>query len=102
MVKIKNIDYIDLILKTLVVVFGAIAAYWIILKIIGRSPDLSEINLILIVMLITATTNFYYKFGEFKGKMEEFRHNTKESFSRVKDDLIQAKNDIINEIKRGK
>ena len=72
MVKIKNIDYADLILKIIITVFGMIAIYWLILKIIGRSPNLSEINLILIVMLLTATINFYYRFGKFEGRIEEF------------------------------
>ncbi len=91
MVKIIKIDYTNIILKTIAAIFGAIAIYWLILKIIGRSPDLSKINLILIVMLITATLNFYYRFGKFEGKIEEFISNSKDSFSRIKEDIKEIK-----------
>lgn len=82
------------------IIFWALAAvsliiiYFLVLKLIGRSPTALQI----VYSLVIGLTFFVFKLGVdvggLKGEFKEFKSNAKESFARVGDEFNEIKMDL--------
>ncbi len=90
----KEKDYFELFMKIILFILVLIGLYMIILKLIGRSPTLDEINFTLITILISSLILFVYKFGRFQGNVEEFIMSSKNSFVKIRDDMTNLNNNL--------
>ena len=86
MVKRKT-DIWDIIVNTIIIVAFVIAVYWFFQLLFGGSPDLSEFNSLLIIMIVGVLFNLYREIGEIKVGM-------KYSFEKIRDDISLIKEDV--------
>lgn len=75
----------------LIIILSITVIYMIILKIVGSSPTLDQINLTLTALIGSALITIFYKFGRFEGEIREFKKITLNTFSNIKEDLNKIK-----------
>lgn len=63
-------DWIDISTKMIIVIFGLLFIYMVILKLTGHSPTSDAVLGSALTMLGAAVFNLHYKFGQFEGKIE--------------------------------
>jgi len=81
----KNI--LDIIVNVILILAFILAVYWFIQLIFGGSPELSEFNSLLIVMMMGVLFNIYREKGNFNREFGEFKIKTINGFERMKDDI---------------
>lgn len=93
--RMKQIDYFDLVTKTVMWVLGIIAIYMLVLKITGHSPTMDTILATFVGIMVMGMLNLYYHLGEFNSFIKEtfprFEKRVQESFEHVKEDLQELK-----------
>lgn len=83
----KKLDLFDLVLNIILIIIAILVIYWFIQLLIGGSPDLSQFNSALIVMIIGLLIKIYRESGI-------LRTDIKHTFIYVKKDMNLMKNDI--------
>jgi len=92
MKKKKNI--FDIIINTIIILLGILVIYWAIELIFGGSPELSEFNFGLIIIIGGLLFKIYRETGEIKTEMKYFSINVKESFNKTRKDMGSLKDDM--------
>ncbi|MEK6897937.1 MAG: hypothetical protein AABX28_01115 [Nanoarchaeota archaeon] len=87
-------DYSDLILKIIIFLLAVLVIYWAMQLIFGGSPELSEFNLALIVLIIGILFQNYREIGEIKTEVKYISLNVKESFDKIKEDVSSIKKSL--------
>ena len=87
----EKIDYIELVIKTIMWILGIIVIYMLVLKIAGHSPTLESILLVFVGIIGTNLLFINYKIGKQEGKFNQFEYKIKDSFERMKKDLEEIK-----------
>ena len=86
-----KIDYIDLILKILIVLGTLLIIYWFIQIMLGGSPTIEQFIIGLISVIITLIVHLYYNVGKFNqfinGTFPRFEKNIEISFNKIKEDI---------------
>lgn len=90
----KRPDIIDIITKIIIITLGLVIIYFLIQLIFSRSPELSHVNTMFIVMIITVLFYVYREVGEIKIGMKYGFSNTKESFTKIKEDIDSIKSNV--------
>lgn len=83
----KKRNIIDIIVNVIIIVAFVIAVYWFFQLLFGGSPDLSEFNSLLILMLAGILFNLYREIGEIKV-------GVKYSFEKIRGDISLIKSDM--------
>jgi len=87
-------DVADVILKIIIVVAFVIVVYWGVELLFGGSPDLSQFNAMLIVLLGGLLMKLYREMGEVKVEIKYLSNGVKEGFERVRGDMGELKEDM--------
>ena len=58
-------DYIEIILKSLIILGVILIVYWFLQLVFGGSPTLSQFNSGFIFVIVGLVVHLYYKFGMF-------------------------------------
>lgn len=74
----------DLILDIILLLVGILVIYWLIKLILGGSPDLSQVNSALIIMLIGFLVRVYREVGEIKVGIRHGFINIKKDMEAIK------------------
>jgi len=94
----KVLDILDIIAKIIIVIGTVVVAYLSLQFIFGNSPDLSQINSMLIGIVVTVlfsiTITFMKTFSNLNREIGEIKIGMKHSFIKVKDDMNILKNDM--------
>ena len=80
-------NLLDIIIDIILFLLAILVIYWLIELIIGGSPDLSQINSALIIMVAGFLIRIYREVGEIKVGI---RH----SFNHIKEDMNSLKGDM--------
>ncbi len=95
-------DYIEIILRIVILLGILLIVYWSIQLLLGGSPTLSQFNAGFIFVLTGLIVHLYYKLGMFDNFVSmtfpRFEENVEKSFDRIKGDigLIKVKLGINN------
>ena len=89
----KKKSVFDVILDIILVLLAILIIYWLIQLILGGSPEISEVNFTLIVIMAGLLFKLYRETGKIKTEMKHLSMGTKESFNKIKEDtdLIKKK-----------
>ena len=91
-------DFIDIILKILIVLGTILIIYWFIQLILGNSPTISQFNTGLILVIVGLIAHLYHSTGKFsqfiEGTFPRFEKNIQVSFDRIKNDFDTIKDDM--------
>tara|TARA_Y100000034_G_C6554711_1_gene239807 strand:- start:183 stop:497 length:315 start_codon:yes stop_codon:yes gene_type:complete len=94
----KKTDYIDIILKTIILLGVVLIIYWWFELMFGGSPPISQFNAGLIFLITGLVVHLYYKFGAFSqfsmGTFPMFEKNIEKSFIKIREDMVLIKNDM--------
>lgn len=86
-----RIDYLEVVLKTLIVSGVVLIVYWFFQLMFEGSPTVEQFILGFMFVLVWLIVHLYYRFGEFsqfvKGTFLGFEGNVEQSFTRMKEDL---------------
>ena len=92
---------IDTLMKILFIIVSILLVYWMLQVLLGRSPELSQINAALIVSFISvmfffmsSLSNLNREIGELKVDMRHGFDRVKEEFGRGHEDFIGVREDI--------
>jgi len=93
-----KIDYIDIILRVLIVSGVILIVYWFFQLMFGESPTVEQFIVGFIFVLAGLIVHLYYRSGEFsqfvKGTFPRFEKNVEGSFNRMKEDMSLLKGDM--------
>ena len=95
----KKIDVFDIIINIIIIILSILVIYWLIKLILGGSPDLSQINFALIILMAGFLIKLYREAGEINVEIKHLSMGVKEGFNKIKEDMNSLKNDT-NLIKR--
>ena len=84
-------DYFDLILKIIITLLAILVIVWAIQLIFGGSPELSEFNLAIIILMMGFLFKIYRDVGEIKIETAHMSLGVKDGFNKIKDDLSSIK-----------
>lgn len=91
----KKIDFVDIVLKVLIILATILVVYWFIQIIFGGSPTIEQFIIGLISVIITLIVHLYYNSGKFnqfiEGTFPRFEKNVESSFNRIKEDITLIK-----------
>jgi len=89
----KKRNLLDIIINIIIILAFVLAVYWFIQLMFGHTPDLSDFNSILIVMIIGFLFHLYREVGEIKVGIKHSFINIKEDINIIKtdDNLIKKK-----------
>ena len=83
----NKLKIFDVVLDIIIILLGALIIYWFVQLIFGGSPELSEFNFALIVVMGGVLFKIYREIGEFKIK-------TINSFENIGRDIGLIKNKL--------
>lgn len=83
----KKLNILDIVVNIIIILAFILAVYWFIQLMLGSSPELSEFNSVLTVMVIGMLFHLYREIGEVKVGI-------KHSFNKIKDDIDLLKEDM--------
>ena len=93
-----KIDYIDIILRILIVSGVVLIVIWFFQLMFGGSPTIDQFIMGFIFVLVGLIVHLYYRSGEFsqfvKGTFPRFERNVEQSFMRMKEDMDLIKNKL--------
>lgn len=84
-------DVIEKILTILVIIVFIIIVFMLLLKVLGKSPSITDLLIAVVVGLVLYTIRIEYSRGRFEGKIELFSEHTRDSFKKVKEDMNYLK-----------
>jgi len=94
----KKIDFIDIILKILIVLAAILITYWFAQIMFGGSPTIEQFIIGLILAMVTLITHLYYNVGKFnqfvEGTFPRFEKNIESSFNKTKESINELKSDL--------
>ena len=90
--KKKNI--FDTVLNIIIILLAILVIYWFIELIFGGSPELSEFNFGLIVVIASVFIKIYREIGETKVEMKHLSGGVKESFNKIREDMGLIKREL--------
>ena len=93
----KLVDNLSFWTITIILV---IVIYFLILKLLGKSPTMLQIISPLIIGLVFYVAKLGNDVSGIKGEFREFKGNVKESFVRVREDMGEMKKDIRQDLKQ--
>ena len=87
----KKIDFIEIILKILIILSAILVVYWFAQIMFGGSPTTEQFIIGLILAMITLIAHLYYNAGKFnqfiEGTFPRFEKSVESSFSKIKEDI---------------
>ncbi len=84
-------NILDIIIDIILFFLAILIIYWVIELIIGGSPELSQFNSAIIIMLIGLLFKVYREMGEIKTSNNYINKSVKESFALIKQDMSLIK-----------
>lgn len=87
-------NFFDIILNIILILLAILIVYWFIQLILGGSPEVSEINFVLIMFMGGFLVKLYREVGEIKIEMKYFSSGIKESFNKIKGDMDLIKEEL--------
>ena len=84
-------NILDIIIDIILFFLAILIIYWVIELIIGGSPELSQFNSAIIIMLIGLLFKVYREMGEIKTSNNYINKSVKESFALIKQDMSSIK-----------
>lgn len=88
--KKKNI--FDIIINITIILLAILVVYWFIELIFGGSPELSEFNFAVIILITGFFFKVYREVGEIKIETKHLSAGIKEGFNKIKEDISSIKN----------
>lgn len=83
----KKLNILDIVVNIIIILAFILAVYWFIQLMLGGSPELSEFNSVLIIMMIGMLFHLYREIGEMKVETKHISLGIKESFNKIKKDI---------------
>ena len=87
----KKPNLFDIIVNIVIFLLTALAIYWIVQLLIGSSPELSQVNFALIILLATILIKLYREIGETKVEVKHISTSIRQSFNNIKEDMESIK-----------
>ena len=84
----------DIFLDIIIILLTLLIIYWFFQLLLGGSPDLSEFNFALILILATLFIRLNREIGETKIEMKHISTGVKQGFERIKEDINNINNNI--------
>lgn len=81
----------DKVLSIILIVLAILVVYWLIQLLFGGSPELSEFNFALIILIIGILFKIYREIGEIKIETNHISIGVKEGFNKIKEDMSLIK-----------
>lgn len=90
----NKVNYFDLMLKIIIALLAILVIYWFLELIFGGSPELSEFNFALIILVAGLLFKIYREIGEAKIETRYIYNGTKEGFNKIKKDMSLIKKEL--------
>ena len=96
--KMKKTNFVDIILKILIILGAILVIYWFIQIMFGGSPTIEQFIIGLILAVMTLVVHLYYNAGKFnqftEGTFPRFEKNIESSFNKTKEEMNVIKEDL--------